>query len=100
MKIILEGGDITKAMVAYISGMGVDLTGKDVTTSIFAGRSANGNTITLDIQPAKQVVTPTVEAVQEAIKAVVVEEPVAVEIAETDSVEEPSDDVDLFANNG
>jgi len=95
MKIILEGADITKAMVAYISGMGVDLTDKEVTTSIFAGRSANGNTITLDIQPTKEVVTPTLETVQEVIPAVILTEPVVEEAPEL----EPSDDADLFANN-
>lgn len=97
MKIILEGEDITKAMVTYVSSMGVDLTDKDVTTSIFAGRSTNTNTITLDIQSQKEVITTSVP------KPTVVEVEEAIEEADPDTTEdakeeEPSDKVNLFAN--
>ena len=51
MKIILEQNDLDQAIYQYVESMGVSLEGKEVNMTFTAGRGANGNTVTVDIDP-------------------------------------------------
>ncbi len=76
MQITLNESDISKALTGFLTSMGINLEGKDVTTAFTAGRGVNGNTATLTIEErSDEKAAPTVqESIQEASDPVVEEQ--------------------------
>lgn len=68
MQVILNEDDISKALTGFLVTMGVNLEGKDVTTTFTAGRGVNGNTATLTIEETtdEEEITPGPKAYQES----------------------------------
>lgn len=83
MKIILEQADLDKAVRAHVTALGMNLEGKDVSVDFTAGRGANGNTATVEIQPL-------VNATQEGEVAE------STDIVEETTSVEPNDDEVVF----
>lgn len=55
MRITLNENEIKEALVRYVAGQGVDVSGRNVEVSMTAGRGANGYTADIDITDAKPV---------------------------------------------
>lgn len=56
MRIILTENDIKKALIAYTSTLGLDLSNHHVEIELTAGRGANGHSATVIIDEAEAVV--------------------------------------------
>ena len=92
MKLILNQEDLDRAVCNYVTTLGMDLTGKDVSVDFTAGRGANGNTATVEILPGgtnetaitEGTTEPTPDEKEAAIK----------EDEETESEESSEDDDD------
>lgn len=52
MRITLNENEIKEALVRYVAGQGVDISGRNVEVSMTAGRGANGYTADIDITDA------------------------------------------------
>jgi hypothetical protein len=74
MQITLNEDDISKALTEFLANMGVNLTGKKVTTAFTAGRGVNGNTATLTIEEGDAPVLASVPDTQVVRAAEPVEE--------------------------
>ena len=115
MQITLKQSDIEQALKAHIANLGVNLVGKTVGMTFTAGRKAAGISVELNIDdtdtpslgerlnnvtqivPATEVLTPTVQAVEESPFAPVEEAGDAAN--DTDVAPAPADSkVSLFGN--
>lgn len=98
MKLELNNDEINEAIVAYVSAMGINITGRTVSVDITAGRK-NGNTAEVTIEET----VPTQEAPQgdatakEAKVTPVAEVAEKNEAAKEESVAEDDDD-SLFSS--
>lgn len=81
MRIILTENDIKKALIAYTSTLGLDLSNHHVEIELTAGRGANGHSATVIIDEAEAVVETNSKPApaQAATKSPVEPEPVAAE---------------------
>lgn len=66
MRIILTENDIKKALIAYTSTLGLDLSNHHVAIELTAGRGANGHsaTVIIDEAEAEPAVVETVKEVE------------------------------------
>jgi hypothetical protein len=87
LSITVDAEAIRDALVAYVAAQGLSLKGKDVDVSITAGRGSNGFSANIDIS------TPTAQ-IQSTAQDTYVED--TVEEEEQVTVEEPSDDTNIF----
>ena len=87
MRIILTENDIKKALIAYTSTLGLDLTNHHVAIELTAGRGANGHSATVIIDEADTeaevvLVEPAKAVVQQRVVKAKEPEPVVEEVEE------------------
>ena len=81
MRITLNENEIKEALVQYVSGHGVDVTGRKVEVSLTAGRGVNGHTADIDILNATDApiasasLQPAVKALSEDAHKPILEHP-------------------------
>jgi len=54
MKLTFDSSEIEQALISYVSSQGIDLSDKNVSVSMTAGRGPNGHTAELNITHKKE----------------------------------------------
>ena len=92
MKVMLNDAEIKVALVDYVVGQGIDVSGKEVVVDMTAGRGENGFSANIDIVDAR-VESATVSDKTEAVPTE--SNPLGEDAVEAPP-EEPDDSTNLF----
>lgn len=92
MKVMLNDAEIKIALVNYVVGQGIDISGKDVNVDMTAGRGENGFSANIDIVDA------SLESVETEVSGTDDVSPLPADDAPNGvaSEEEPDDSTNLF----
>ena len=92
MKVMLNDAEIKVALVDYVVGQGIDVSGKEVVVDMTAGRGENGFSANIDIVDAR-VESATVSDETEAVPTE--SNPLGEDVIAA-TPEEPDDSTNLF----